>query len=85
VAGNDLGVWAGLKDVNKAVLYANGTHDVMIRAYGSYAAIQRLPIAELVLYSGAGHAFLFQHYARFGRRVLDLLAASDQELAPGSP
>ena len=51
------------------MLYANGSHDVMIDAYASYAAVQELPNAKLVLYSDAGHAFLFQHLDDFTREV----------------
>jgi hypothetical protein len=41
---------------------ANGAHDVMIHAFRSYyATYQRLPNAKVILYSNAGHDFLFQH------------------------
>lgn len=46
----------------------------MIDAYSSYAAVQELPNAKLVLYSDAGHAFLFQHLEVFAREVLVFLA-----------
>jgi pimeloyl-ACP methyl ester carboxylesterase len=46
----------------------------MVDAYASYAMSQRLPHAKVVLYSDAGHGFLFQHAADFGREVLEFLA-----------
>ena len=50
-----------LEAIKQPVLYANGVHDVMIPAVASYVAVQHLDDATLVLYSDAGHAFLFQH------------------------
>ncbi len=58
-----------LKQMTLPVLYANGAHDVMIDAFASYAAVQELPNAKLVLYSDAGHAFLFQHLENFTAEV----------------
>lgn len=63
-----------LATITAPVLYAGGVHDVMIDAYSSYAAVQVLPNAKLVLYSDAGHAFLFQHLDEFVREVLVFLA-----------
>ncbi|CUI08143.1 alpha/beta fold hydrolase [Massilia antarctica] len=62
-------VAANLKKIMQPVLYANGAHDVMIDAFASYAAVQELPNAKLVLYSDAGHAFLFQHLEDFSAEV----------------
>ena len=62
-------VAANLKKITLPVLYANGAHDVMIDAFASYAAVQVLPNAKLVLYSDAGHAFLFQHLEEFTAEV----------------
>ncbi len=67
-------VVARLRTITQPVLYANGSHDVMIDAYASYAAVQELPNAKLVLYSDAGHAFLFQHLDDFSREVTSFLA-----------
>ncbi len=43
------------------------------RAFGSYAMSQRLQNAKVILYSDAGHAFLFQHADDFGHEVLNFL------------
>ena len=67
-------VVARLRTITQPVLYANGSHDVMIDAYASYSAVQELPNAKLVLYSDAGHAFLFQHLDDFTREVRAFLA-----------
>lgn len=66
-------VAANLKKITMPVLYANGAHDVMIDAFASYAAVQELPNAKLVLYSDAGHAFLFQHLKDFTAEVMAFL------------
>jgi pimeloyl-ACP methyl ester carboxylesterase len=67
------GVWDRLGELTLPVLVANGAHDVMIHAFASYAMSQRLPNAKVILYSDAGHAFLFQHADDFGREVLNFL------------
>ncbi|MFD9220380.1 alpha/beta fold hydrolase [Streptomyces sp. NPDC060064] len=71
-AGED-SAWAGLEELTLPVLVANGAHDVMIHAYQSYAMSQRMPNAKVVLYSDAGHGFLFQHIEDFGNEVLAFL------------
>ena len=68
-------VVAELEAIKQPVLYANGLHDVMIPAHASYVAVQHLGNATLVLYTGAGHAFLFQYAKAFTRQVADFLAA----------
>ncbi len=68
-------VWDGLGGVSIPVLVANGAHDRMIDAYASYAMAGRLPNAKVVLYSDAGHGFLFQHAEDFTREVLHFLAS----------
>ncbi len=45
----------------------------MIDAFASYSMSQRLLDAKVILYSDAGHAFLFQHAGDFGREVLNFL------------
>jgi pimeloyl-ACP methyl ester carboxylesterase len=67
------GVWDRLGELTLPVLVANGAHDVMIHAFASYAMSQRLPHAKVILYSDAGHAFLFQHAEEFGHEVLRFL------------
>jgi pimeloyl-ACP methyl ester carboxylesterase len=67
------GVWDRLPELELPVLVANGAHDVMIHAYASYAMSQRLPNGKVVLYSDAGHAFLFQHHEDFAREILEFL------------
>jgi pimeloyl-ACP methyl ester carboxylesterase len=68
-------VVARLQTITQPVLYANGMHDVMIHASASYAAVEHLPAAKLVLYSDAGHAFLFQHLEDFTAEVKAFLAS----------
>lgn len=68
-----LALWDRLGELTLPVLVANGAHDVMIHSQASYAMSQRLPNAKIVLYSDAGHGFLFQHPGDFGREVLTFL------------
>ena len=63
-----------LQAITQPVLYANGVHDVMIPAIASYKAVEQVPDSTLVLYSDAGHAFLFQHIDEFAAQVNLFLA-----------
>ncbi|CAL9661456.1 alpha/beta hydrolase [Streptomyces sp. enrichment culture] len=63
------GYWDRQAELTLPVLAANGAQDVMIHAYATYAMSQRLPDAKVVLYSDAGHGFLFQHAEDFAREV----------------
>jgi len=67
-------VRSNLESIKQPVLYANGVHDVMIPAVASYVAVHYLASAVLVLYSDAGHAFLFQHARDFTDQVARFLA-----------
>ena len=58
-----------LAEIRQPTLVANGVHDVMVGAHDSFVMSQHLSDAELVLYSDAGHGFLFQHAERFAERV----------------
>lgn len=64
---------ARLSEIRAPTLVANGVRDVMVHAYNSYVMSQRMPDARLVLYPDAGHGFLFQYPAEFGRQVNDFL------------
>lgn len=63
------GYYDRLGELTLPVLVANGAHDVMINSYASYAMSQKLAHAKVVLYSDAGHGFLFQHTADFAHDV----------------
>jgi pimeloyl-ACP methyl ester carboxylesterase len=67
-------VQATLKTIKQPVLYANGVHDVMMPAGASHEAVQQLDDATLVVYSDAGHGFLFQHAEAFAAQVRNFLA-----------
>jgi pimeloyl-ACP methyl ester carboxylesterase len=70
--------WDRLDELTMPTLVAAGAHDRLMDAYHSYAMVRRIPNAELLLYGDAGHAFLFQHAARFGRYILDFLTLEDR-------
>ncbi|GGS55501.1 alpha/beta hydrolase [Streptomyces griseoviridis] len=67
------GYWDRQAELTLPVLAANGAHDVMIHAYATFAMSQRLPDAKAVLYSDAGHGFLFQHPEDFAHEVNEFL------------
>lgn len=74
IASTGSSVWDRLDTVTIPVLVANGAHDRMIDAYATYAMAGRLPNAKIVLYSDAGHGFLFQHVDDFTSEVLSFLS-----------
>jgi pimeloyl-ACP methyl ester carboxylesterase len=73
IASTGSSVWDRLAEIGIPVLVANGAHDRMIDAYATYAMAGRLPNAKIVLYSDAGHGFLFQHADDFSGEVLTFL------------
>jgi pimeloyl-ACP methyl ester carboxylesterase len=66
-------VTARLRSITQPVLIANGIEDIMIPAIASYTALGHLRDAKLVLYSGSGHGFLFQHTRDFATEVTTFL------------
>jgi pimeloyl-ACP methyl ester carboxylesterase len=66
-------IWNRLAELTMPVLVATGAQDVMINAYASFAMTNVLPDAKLVIYSDAGHGFLYQHVHDFTRDVLNFL------------
>jgi len=54
-------VFARLKQIERPVLVVNGTHDIMIPTFNTYALSQQLPNAHMILYPDAGHGSLFQY------------------------
>ncbi|GGZ25944.1 alpha/beta hydrolase [Streptomyces olivaceoviridis] len=73
--GSFKGFWHRQEELTLPVLVANGAHDVMIHAYASYAMSQKLPHAKVILYSDAGHGFLFQHPDDFAHEINRFLSA----------
>ncbi|MFL5999893.1 MAG: alpha/beta fold hydrolase [Streptomyces sp.] len=69
------GYWHRQEELTLPVLAANGAHDVMIHAYGTYAMPQKLSDAKVILYSDAGHGFLFRHPDDFAHEVNRFLSA----------
>jgi pimeloyl-ACP methyl ester carboxylesterase len=69
------GYWKRQEELALPVLVANGAHDVMIHAYATYAMSQVLPDAKVIIYSDAGHGFLFQHAEDFAHEVNRFLSS----------
>jgi pimeloyl-ACP methyl ester carboxylesterase len=67
--------WERLGELTMPVLAANGVHDVMAPASSTAAMADRLPDGTVVLYSDAGHGFLFQHSRAFALQVNAFLSA----------
>ncbi|PZU19163.1 MAG: alpha/beta hydrolase [Shinella sp.] len=57
------------------VLVANGDNDIMVPTSNSHDLARRIPNAELVIYSDAGHGGIFQYHAEFVPKALAFLAA----------
>ncbi|MFI7142954.1 alpha/beta fold hydrolase [Streptomyces massasporeus] len=68
------GFWDRQQHLRLPVLLAHGVQDVVLHPYASYAMSQRINGARTILYSDAGHGFLFQHAEDFARQVKYFLA-----------
>ena len=64
---------ANLAGIHQPVLVANGDHDRMVPSNNSLDLAQRLPNAQLRLYSDAGHGGIFQYHEEFVDEVLKFL------------
>jgi pimeloyl-ACP methyl ester carboxylesterase len=62
-----------LAGITQPTLVANGDNDIMVPTPNSRRLAERLPNAELSIYRGAGHGFLFQYPAQFAAEVNDFL------------
>ncbi|MER7812267.1 alpha/beta hydrolase [Streptomyces sp900116325] len=67
------------------VLVANGHDDVMIPTVNSFVMSQLLPNAELVIYPGSGHGFLFQYAEIFARTSNEFLDRPETAEVPSAP
>jgi pimeloyl-ACP methyl ester carboxylesterase len=62
-----------LGGIHQPVFVANGDQDRMVPSSNSVDLAQRLPNAELTLYSDAGHGGIFQYHDEFVEEVLKFL------------
>ncbi len=62
-----------LRGIQQPVLVANGDQDRMVPSSNSVDLAQRLPNAQLTLYSDAGHGGIFQYHDAFVDEVLKFL------------
>jgi pimeloyl-ACP methyl ester carboxylesterase len=64
---------ADLTGIQQPVFVANGDHDRMVPSSNSVDLAERLPNAQLTLYSDAGHGGIFQYHDDFVDEVLKFL------------
>lgn len=63
-----------IETIRTPVLVANGDHDIMVPSENSRDLARRIPGAELVLYSDAGHGGIFQYHDAFLGKARAFLA-----------
>lgn len=68
------GILRSFRRIDRPVLVANGSQDVMFSAQQSVVLAREIPTARLALYPDSGHAFMFQTPEAFARQMLDFLA-----------
>jgi pimeloyl-ACP methyl ester carboxylesterase len=59
--------------IQQPVLVVNGEDDKMVPSSNSVDLARRLPNAEVILYSDAGHGGIFHYHEAFVKRVLEFL------------
>jgi pimeloyl-ACP methyl ester carboxylesterase len=62
--------WSRLPELELPVLLANGARDVIVNSYATYSMTLQLKHAKAILWSDAGHGFLYQHAEEFGEEVV---------------
>ena len=62
-----------LSGILQPVLVANGEEDKMVPSSNSVDLARRLPNAEVILYSDAGHGGIFQYHREFVDKVIEFL------------
>jgi pimeloyl-ACP methyl ester carboxylesterase len=67
--GRGRGSYARLPSIRRPLLIGAGAEDVVVPPANDRLIARRIPGARLVLFPGAGHAFLFQAPGRFAGRV----------------
>ncbi len=61
--------------IGAATLVCHGTEDLILPVENARLLAARIPGAGLILYEGAGHAFVIERARKFNRDVLEFLAA----------
>jgi pimeloyl-ACP methyl ester carboxylesterase len=64
---------AGLTNVNKPVLVANGDDDTMLPTISSFHLAPLLPDAQLSIYPDSGHGGIFRYHGVFVAQALAFL------------
>ncbi|MGH9055660.1 MAG: alpha/beta fold hydrolase [Acidimicrobiales bacterium] len=64
---------ARIGSISSPTLVADGTADVLVPVANDHTLVADIPGAQLVLYPGAGHAFMFQDEAAFLARLRSFL------------
>ncbi|WP_441246448.1 alpha/beta fold hydrolase [Kitasatospora sp. McL0602] len=72
-----------LSVIQQPVLVANGDDDRMVPTQNSADMARRLPNAELVIYSDAGHGGIFQFHEQFVQTALKFLERQSSPNPPG--
>ena len=68
------GILKAFRRIDRPVLVANGSRDVMFSAQQSVVLAREIPTAQLAIYPDSGHAFMFQYPETFARQLLDFLS-----------
>jgi pimeloyl-ACP methyl ester carboxylesterase len=81
-------IYGRLPTLQQPTLFACGVRDLLFPPYDSFAAVERVPHGQLIVYPDAAHAFLFQAYDRFASFVhdfLDRVEHAPASLVPAPP
>jgi pimeloyl-ACP methyl ester carboxylesterase len=73
--GDERGWYVRLREMTAPTFVANGDQDGLFPAIDSVVLAREIPRSQLAIYPDSGHAFLFQHAARFAEDVSRFLAS----------
>jgi len=73
--------FAELKAIQQPTLVVNGVDDQLIAVRNSYALVENLPDATLLVYPDSGHGAIFQWHEAFARQANLFLASKSESAA----
>ena len=75
------GRYATLKNITQETLIVHGNKDVVVAPINALILVERLPNAQLIVYSDSSHGAQYQHAGTFLQHVNLFLSTGNSQLA----